>query len=350
MKGRLSSGFAWVLRGRHAARAGTSRGQRLDLSVSPLNISFPLADPDTVPIVSSLTAQLTYRVRQNNNQPWTLTVLAMGDLISGLSTVDIGSVSWIATPAPPFQNGTLSKTVAQRLAGGDGNINPRRPVRSRFVWRTHGTTPRDSTRRHRLHARRAVSRAPSGRSCCSSSSPPGPWPRSPSKRHLCGSSCRPQPAAWRRRQSRCGTAARRPCGSARGSPTGTSPATARRSSKACRRRSLLGQRMDPPRASRAGHRPGKDGIVRFNLTVPQEAEPAGYRTGMLFEFSPSSAPGTRPRGAVPQPHRHADLRQRREPPIAVELTDLATRTIREGLHVIAVLKNTSSGRSAPRAR
>ena len=102
----------------------SAAAQRLDLSVSPLTISFPLADPDTVPIVSSLTAQLTYRVRQNNNQPWTLTILAMGDLISGLSTVDIASVSWIATPAPPFQNGTLSKTVAQRLAGGDGNVNP----------------------------------------------------------------------------------------------------------------------------------------------------------------------------------------------------------------------------------
>ena len=102
----------------------SAAAQRLDLSVSPLTISFPLADPDTVPIVSSVAAQLTYRVRQNNNQPWTLTVLAMGDLISGLSTVDIASVSWIATPAPPFQNGTLSKTVAQRLAGGDGNVNP----------------------------------------------------------------------------------------------------------------------------------------------------------------------------------------------------------------------------------
>jgi hypothetical protein len=98
--------------------------QRLDLSVSPLTISFPLADPDTVPIVSSVATQLTYRVRQNDNQPWTLTVLAMGDLIAGLSAVDIANVSWIATPAPPFQNGTLSKTVAQRLAAGVGNLNP----------------------------------------------------------------------------------------------------------------------------------------------------------------------------------------------------------------------------------
>ena len=104
--------------------APPATAQRLDISISPQTISFPLADPDTVPIVTSVSAQLTFRVRQNSDQPWTMTVLAMGDLISGLSTVDISSVSWIATPAPPFQNGTLSKTVAQRLAGGIGNLNP----------------------------------------------------------------------------------------------------------------------------------------------------------------------------------------------------------------------------------
>ena len=67
--------------------------------------------------------QVTYRVRQNN-RPWTLTVLAGGDLNSGSSTVDISNVTWVATPAPPFQNGTLSKTVAQTLASGTGNVNP----------------------------------------------------------------------------------------------------------------------------------------------------------------------------------------------------------------------------------
>jgi len=124
MKARLFMAIAWLCGAGTLLMPAPAAAQRLDLSISPLTISFPLADPDTVPIVSSLTAQLTYRVRQNNNQPWTLTILAMGDLISGLSTVDIASVSWIATPAPPFQNGTLSKTVAQRLAGGDGNVNP----------------------------------------------------------------------------------------------------------------------------------------------------------------------------------------------------------------------------------
>ena len=30
----------------------------------------------------------------------------------------------MATPAPPLQNGTLSKTVPQRIASGTGNVNP----------------------------------------------------------------------------------------------------------------------------------------------------------------------------------------------------------------------------------
>ena len=39
--------------------------------------------------------------------------------MSGASTIPIANVSWIATPNPPFRNGTLS-TVAQTLATGTG--------------------------------------------------------------------------------------------------------------------------------------------------------------------------------------------------------------------------------------
>jgi hypothetical protein len=98
--------------------------QKLDLSLSPAVITFPSSDPDTVPLVLAAPIQITYRVRSNGNSPWALTVLAAGDLISGASRVDISNVTWVATPAPPFQNGTLSKTVAQRVASGNGNVNP----------------------------------------------------------------------------------------------------------------------------------------------------------------------------------------------------------------------------------
>jgi hypothetical protein len=102
----------------------SASAQRLTLRVTPRTISFPSSDPDAVPLIAAPPARVTYRVRQNGGQPWTLTVLAGGDLISGLATVDIANVGWVAAPAPPFQNGTLSKTVAQRLASGTGNVNP----------------------------------------------------------------------------------------------------------------------------------------------------------------------------------------------------------------------------------
>jgi hypothetical protein len=99
--------------------------QKLDLvlSLSQSSITFPSSDPDAVPVVSAAPLVMSVRVRQNSG-PWQLTVLANGDLISGSSTVDITRVTWTATPAPPFQNGTLSKTVAQRMASGTGTVNP----------------------------------------------------------------------------------------------------------------------------------------------------------------------------------------------------------------------------------
>jgi hypothetical protein len=106
--------------GRGGAGGG---GPQLDLSVSPASISFASADPDVSPLIAAAPVVVSVRVRQNSG-PWTLTVLAGGDLNAGPATVDITNVTWSATPAPPYQNGTLSKTVAQRLAAGTGNVNP----------------------------------------------------------------------------------------------------------------------------------------------------------------------------------------------------------------------------------
>jgi hypothetical protein len=108
--------------------------QRLDLSLSPRVITFPSADPDAVPVIDAAPLQVTYRVRQNDKgAPWSLTVLAGGDLLSGAARIDISNVTWVATPAPPFQNGTLSKTVAQRIASGTGNLNP--PATGSIIFR-----------------------------------------------------------------------------------------------------------------------------------------------------------------------------------------------------------------------
>ena len=90
---------------------------------APVSISFASADPDISPLVSAAPVVVTVRIRQNSG-PWSLTVLANGDLLAGASTFDISNVTWTATPAPPYQNGTLSKTVAQRMASGTGTVNP----------------------------------------------------------------------------------------------------------------------------------------------------------------------------------------------------------------------------------
>jgi hypothetical protein len=95
--------------------------QRLDVNVSPMNITFAPEDPDASPVLFSPPVQVRYRIRTNTG-PWTLSVLAQGDLISGGATVDISNIAWVATPSPPFQNGTLSKTVAQTLASGTGSV------------------------------------------------------------------------------------------------------------------------------------------------------------------------------------------------------------------------------------
>jgi hypothetical protein len=96
---------------------------RLDLSLTPTIISFAPSDPDALPVVESPPVTINYRVRGYDG-PWQITVLASGDLNAGTATVDISNVSWVATPAPPFRNGTLSKTVAQIVAAGTGTVNP----------------------------------------------------------------------------------------------------------------------------------------------------------------------------------------------------------------------------------
>jgi hypothetical protein len=101
-------------------------GQRVNLNMQPTSITFQSADPDLTPTITAQAIVVRYRVQNNAGGSWRLTVLASGDLISGLESIDISSVSWTATPSPPFQAGTLSKTVQQTVASGSGNVNPQR--------------------------------------------------------------------------------------------------------------------------------------------------------------------------------------------------------------------------------
>ncbi len=115
----VSTLILWA--GPGAAPAGA---QTLSLTLSSASIPFASADPDTTPLVAAPVFTVSYRVRGNADGNWAITVLASGDLSSGFSTIPISAITWTATPAPPFQGGTMSATLAQTLASGTGNVNP----------------------------------------------------------------------------------------------------------------------------------------------------------------------------------------------------------------------------------
>jgi hypothetical protein len=89
--------------------------------------------------------------------------------------------------------------------------------------------------------------------------------------------------------------------------------------------------------------PGAQGNVRFSLTVPQGVEPAGYRTGILFDFSPASGDPVARAREVQFRSRIATLIYVNvgQPPAAVELTDLRIRTTPEQTLIVGTLANTS---------
>lgn len=102
--------------------APAARAQTLTLGIAPSTIAFANADPDTTPTIAAPSITVTYRVRNNASGNWRITLLAGGDLTAGAATIPIANVTWTATPAPPFQNGTMSRTLAQTLASGSGNV------------------------------------------------------------------------------------------------------------------------------------------------------------------------------------------------------------------------------------
>ena len=105
--------------------ASCAAAQKLTLTVTPSTITFASADPDTTPTIAGTPVAVTVRVQQSTSQqPWQLTVQGTGDLVSGTDTIDATQVTWTAAPAPPFQDGTLNRSVATRMASGTGNVNP----------------------------------------------------------------------------------------------------------------------------------------------------------------------------------------------------------------------------------
>ncbi len=89
--------------------------------------------------------------------------------------------------------------------------------------------------------------------------------------------------------------------------------------------------------------PGKEATVRFSLTVPAGIEPAGYRTGILFEFGPAGGdPVSRGREVTFKSRIatliYVDIGQA---PMAADLTDLRSRANGPQTQIIATVRNTS---------
>ncbi len=102
--------------------APPAEAQQLRLTITPATITFAAADPDITPSIAAPSVTVSYRVRNNATGAWRISLLAGGDLTAGAATIPITNVTWTASPTPPFQAGTLSRTLAQTLASGSGNV------------------------------------------------------------------------------------------------------------------------------------------------------------------------------------------------------------------------------------
>jgi hypothetical protein len=115
---------ACVVAGVALAMAPAADAQLLDFSLTQASISFADADPDTTPSITAANVTVNYRVRQNGGGSWRITIISGTDLTSGGASIPISNVTWTAAPAPPFQPGTMSRSIAQTMASGAGNANP----------------------------------------------------------------------------------------------------------------------------------------------------------------------------------------------------------------------------------
>lgn len=101
--------------------AGNLQAQVLRLEVAPPTLSFGFHLPKTKPVVKADQPMIvTVIVLDDNNEGWTVSLLAHGDLLSGHNFIPARALSWTATPSPPFQNGQLSRDTPQIVARGFG--------------------------------------------------------------------------------------------------------------------------------------------------------------------------------------------------------------------------------------
>lgn len=104
------------------ATLSANLGPLAKLSLSTTSLSFPDANPDLFPQVQATSGPVTItaKARAASGSTVTLTVLASGDLRSGIDTIPAGAITWTAA-GPGFIAGTLNAATAQTVGSWTGS-------------------------------------------------------------------------------------------------------------------------------------------------------------------------------------------------------------------------------------
>jgi hypothetical protein len=108
----------------------------LTITLSSGTVTFPDQAPDLFPVSQQTGAAVRVILTTKNlgnNVPYSCTVLARGNLMSGLAVIPIANISWTAVtaaadPGESFFNGTLSSLSAVTVAQGYGNEKRNSPL------------------------------------------------------------------------------------------------------------------------------------------------------------------------------------------------------------------------------
>ena len=144
----LAALIAWTAAAppRAAAQAATATissnvSTLAKLNLSTASVSFPDADPDSVPLIPTTGGPIliTAKSRATPGMQVVLTLQAADDLRSGVNVIPASSITWTATGAG-FAAGTLSKLTPVTMASwtGSGVHTGSQQLYLRNLW-THPT-------------------------------------------------------------------------------------------------------------------------------------------------------------------------------------------------------------------
>jgi hypothetical protein len=121
---------AWMVAAPDARLAAQARSATLvadfstfaKLTLSTATVSFPDADPDTIPLIPSSGGPLfiSAKARATPGAQVVLTVVATDDLRSGVNLIPASNITWTAT-GPGFAGGTLSTTSPATVGTWSGS-------------------------------------------------------------------------------------------------------------------------------------------------------------------------------------------------------------------------------------